>query len=100
MKEEASWLEYVTAFGVIATPLLVLVLTAIGWRLRTQLERRASLEDKLREDRIPTYNDILEPFILMLMSDAAASRSAKQGQRQECHSHSEDALPRIQAEGI
>jgi len=68
---DANWLAYVTAVGSMATPLLVLALTAVGWRLRRRLERRLELEDKLREDRIDTYNDILEPFTLLLMSDAA-----------------------------
>jgi hypothetical protein len=66
-----SWLDYVTAVGSITTPLLVLALTAVGWRLRARLERKIALEDKLREDRIGTYNKILEPFILLLTSDAA-----------------------------
>lgn len=29
------------------------------------------MEDKLRDDRINAYNDILEPFVVLLMSDAA-----------------------------
>ena len=52
-------------------PILVLILMAIGWRFRTRLERRFTLEDKLREDRISSYNKILEPFIIIFMSDAA-----------------------------
>lgn len=59
---ETSWVEYVTAIGAVATPIFVLILTAVGWRLRRRLERRIELEDKLREDRIGTYNQILEPF--------------------------------------
>lgn len=35
------------------------------------LERRVALEDKLREGRVAIYNEILEPFILLLMTDAA-----------------------------
>jgi len=66
-----SWLDYLTAIGSVTTPLLVLALTAVGWRLRCRLERRVALEDKLREDRIGAYNKILEPFILLLTSDAA-----------------------------
>ena len=68
---DPTWLDYVAAIGSAATPILVLFLTAIGWRIRSRLERQFSLEDKLREDRIGTYNQILEPFILLLMSDAA-----------------------------
>jgi hypothetical protein len=68
---EKTWLDYLTAFGSIATPILVLVLTGIGWRLRTRIERRIALEDSLREDRIASYDAILKPFIILLMSDAA-----------------------------
>lgn len=68
---EKTWLDYLTAFGAVATPLLVLALTGVGWRLRTRMERQATLEDKLREDRIGTYNAILKPFIILLTSDAA-----------------------------
>jgi hypothetical protein len=68
---EKTWLDYLTAFGAVATPLLVLTLTGVGWRLRTRFERQAALEDKLREDRIGTYNAILKPFIILLTSDAA-----------------------------
>lgn len=68
---DKTWLAYVTAIGAIATPILVLALTGVGWRLRTRLERQFSLEDKLREDRIGTYNAILKPFIILLTSDAA-----------------------------
>lgn len=68
---EAKVLQWLTAVGAIATPLLVLLLTAVGWNLRTRLERRFSLEERLREDRVKVYNQILEPFVILLMSDAA-----------------------------
>lgn len=68
---EKHWLDYIAAIGAIATPILVLALTAIGWRLRRRLDRQLELEDKLREDRINIYNYILEPFIILLMTDAA-----------------------------
>jgi hypothetical protein len=68
---EKHWIDYITAIGAIATPIFVLGLTAIGWRLRRRLDRQLELEDKLREDRIDIYNYILEPFIILLMSDAA-----------------------------
>lgn len=69
--KEITWIQYLTAFGSAATPILVLLLSAIGWRIRTRLERRMELEDKLREDRIEAYNKILEPFIILLISDQA-----------------------------
>lgn len=69
--EEKHWLDYVTAFGAITTPIIILVLTNIGWKLRKSIDRRLELEDKLREDRINTYNVILEPFTIALMSQAS-----------------------------
>jgi hypothetical protein len=68
---EKHWLDYLVAIGAIATPILVLVLTAIGWKLRRSVERQRDLEDKLRQDRIETYNFILEPFIILFMTEAA-----------------------------
>lgn len=68
---EPTWLDYLSAIGAVATPLLVIGLTAIGWRIRHDLERRSDLEAKLRDDRITAYNQILEPFIILLMTDAA-----------------------------
>lgn len=66
-----NWIQYITAFGSIATPLLVLTLTAIGWRYKQSIERKLKLEEKLRDDRVEIYNKILEPFSIFLMSDAA-----------------------------
>jgi len=68
---EKHWLDYLTAFGAIATPLFVLILTGVGWKFRKSIDRRLALEDKLREDRINTYNIILEPFTILLMIQAA-----------------------------
>lgn len=65
------WPQYLTAIGSVVTPVLVLVLTGVGWRLRTTLERRLSLEERLRQDRVMIYDKILEPFVVLLMTDAA-----------------------------
>jgi len=64
-------LEYVTAIGSITTPILVLILTAVGWTIRNRIERSYKLEEKLRDDRISVYNEILEPFIILLTKDEA-----------------------------
>ena len=69
--EGKHWLDYLTAFGAVATPMFVLVLTGLGWKFRKSIDRRRELEDKLREDRINTYNIILEPFTLLLMTQTA-----------------------------
>jgi len=68
--EHYTWIDYVTAIGSISTPILVLFLTGLGWKIRARLERTAELEDRLREDRIAIYNDILEPFFILLMPEA------------------------------
>jgi len=75
--EKITWIQYVIALGSIATPILVLLLSAIGWRIRTRLERKMELEDKLRDDRIEAYNKILEPFVILLMTDAAWKSNPK-----------------------
>jgi len=35
---QPSWLDYVAALGSLATPMLVLALTAVGWQLRRRLD--------------------------------------------------------------
>ena len=81
MESSTTWIDIATAIGAIATPILVLVLGGIGWRIRTSLERRFELEDNLREDRIEAYNDILEPFVILFMSDAAWKSDPKNKSR-------------------
>jgi len=73
-------LEYITAIGAIATPILVLLLSGIGWYLGHQFEkartreehlriRADELEEKLRDYRTEIYNQILEPFIIVFTKD-------------------------------
>ena len=66
---EKSWLDYVTAIGAVATPILVLVLTALGWRIRddsrqlgharmvpercTEIQRVANIRITSRSTRTP-----------------------------------------------
>ena len=71
--EEKHWIDYVTVIGTISTPILVLILTTVGWKYRQSIERKLKLEEKLRDDRIEIYNQILEPFIILLMTDTAWS---------------------------
>ncbi|ACH63695.1 hypothetical protein VFMJ11_A0645 [Aliivibrio fischeri MJ11] len=69
--EEKHWLDVVSAIGSIATPIIVLVISSVGWKVKNNIERKIELDNKLRDDRIDIYNQILEPFIIILMSDAA-----------------------------
>lgn len=75
--EEKHWLDFVTAIGSVATPVIVLIISSIGWKAKNRIERRIDLENKLRDDRIEIYNKILEPFIILLMSDAAWASDMK-----------------------
>jgi len=83
-----STLAWVTAIGAITTPILVLLLTGVGWfvghRIQTaskqreeEGERIRQLEERLREDRIEIYNKILEPFIILLTKDEAIEKAKK-----------------------
>ncbi|MYK11423.1 MAG: hypothetical protein F4041_17515, partial [Acidobacteriia bacterium] len=69
--EEKSWLDYLVAVGTISTPILVLIVGAIVWKYRQSIERKIRLEEQLRDDRIEIYNQILEPFIVLFMTDTA-----------------------------
>lgn len=77
MSDETSWVQYVTAIGAVATPILVIALTGLGWTLRHRFERRVQLADQLRDDRVGIYNEILEPFILLLTSQTAWASDPK-----------------------
>lgn len=74
---EKDWLDYVVAIGSIATPIFVLALTAVGWKFRSSVERKMELDNQLREDRIEIYNQILEPFVILLMSEAAWAKDKR-----------------------
>jgi len=68
---ETTVLSFITAVGSIATPIIGLILTAVGWKYRQSMERRMKMEEVLRDDRISIYNNILEPFIMLLMTEEA-----------------------------
>lgn len=85
---EKHWLDYVTAIGSSLTPILVLLLTGVGWHIKAKLERDRDkdskaqarireLEDKLRTDRIETYNQLLEPFFVLFTTDAIFASDPK-----------------------
>lgn len=74
---EKTWLDYISAIGSFATPVLLLLLTGVGWKYRQSIDRKAKLEEKLRDDRIEIYNSILEPFIIILMKDEAWKEDKK-----------------------
>jgi len=59
----------------------VLALSAIGWKVKSKFERQIELENKLRDDRVEIYNKILEPFVILLMTDAAWQTDKKNKQK-------------------
>lgn len=76
------------AIATVATPILLAVLGSLGWLLRSKIEssrteqesqqaRIRELEDKLREDRIKTYNALLEPFFLLFTTEASLATDPK-----------------------
>lgn len=85
---QKDWIDYVVALSSTLTPILVILLTGLGWHIKKRvektneielksLERIKELEDKLHADRIETYNLLLEPFIIMFTSDAIFNADAK-----------------------
>jgi hypothetical protein len=73
-------LQWVTALGAIATPVILTLLTAVGWSIQRRVEknqkieselreRARKLEEELRSDRLEVYNAILEPFIILFVKE-------------------------------
>lgn len=77
MQDSPNLINYLSAVGSIATPVIVLIFGAMGWKYRQNHERKIRLEEWLKDDRIETYNNILEPYIIMLMPDAAWKTNPK-----------------------
>lgn len=88
MPLEKSLLDVISAFATLVTPFLLLGLGGIGWLIQHKLQSTKSqeesqsarireLEDKLRDDRLKTYNAILEPFFLLFTSEHAFSQDPK-----------------------
>ena len=79
-----TFINYITAIGTIATPILLIVISAIGWYLKSRIEaswnteaalrRRAEkLEEAIRDDRLQVCNEILEPFIMLFVKEEGLS---------------------------
>jgi hypothetical protein len=73
-------LQWVTALGAIATPVILTLLTAVGWSIQRRVEKNQKIESELRErahkleeelrsDRLEVYNAILEPFIILFVKE-------------------------------
>lgn len=88
MATEKTLLDTIAAIATLATPVLLAILSAIGWLLKNKIEtsraerdiqqaRIRELEDKLREDRIATYNALLDPFFLLFTTEASLATDPK-----------------------
>jgi len=74
---DSSSIEIIKTIGTISTPIILILLSSIGWKLRKKLEREVEIENKLRTDRIGIYEDILEPFIIILTNNSSQSKEKK-----------------------
>ena len=85
---EKDLLDTIIQIATLANPILLAIIGGIGWLIQhrietnkskqeTQLLRIRELEDKLREDRIETYNLLLEPFFLLFTTEEAIKQDSK-----------------------
>jgi len=86
-------LEILTTIGAIATPIVVAVLSIFAWRVKASYERQMKLQENLQNDRIKIYNEILEPFIILFMSDDAWNADPKN--RSKNKTKNEVAVPML-----
>ena len=86
-------LEVLTTIGAIATPIVVAILGIFAWRVKVSYERQTKLQENLQTDRIKIYNEILEPFIILFMSDDAWNADPKN--RSKNKSKNEIAVPML-----
>ncbi|MGE8450050.1 MAG: hypothetical protein ACN6OP_05365 [Pseudomonadales bacterium] len=95
MAQEKDLLATISTLAALVTPFALAALGGIGWFIKKKIEasqekqeaqlakqdvqfaRIRELEDKLREDRIATYNELLAPFFLMFTSEAAFALDKK-----------------------
>ena len=77
--------DSITAVGSIATPVLVLIIGNRIWKHQNTIERRIKLEENLRDDRIEIYNQVLEPYILVLtkIENNRNTKTTNKGQNNE-----------------
>ncbi|MXX96532.1 MAG: hypothetical protein F4065_07525 [Rhodothermaceae bacterium] len=74
---ERTVMEVFTAIATALTPILLSIVGFILWKYRQAFERKARLEQDLRDERIGLYDKILEPFVILFTSDAAWKKDRK-----------------------
>ena len=100
--------EWILLVGTLATPALLIVLSGIGWFIKSRFEssqeqeqgarrRLERLEAEIREERIIIYTDILEPFIMLFSKDIGVSQAkpARGGRGMQNKSKEEIAIEKI-----
>lgn len=61
--------DWITAIGVILTPLAVAIF-GYRWSRQSQAaERQAAIDRQMQADRIAVYQELLKPFMVMFMND-------------------------------
>ena len=73
MTQDIVLIDYIVKISTIITPLLIIGLSGIGWKLKNSIERKNILEQKLREDRVKIYNEVVQPYIYMFSNEAIKS---------------------------
>lgn len=70
--------DWITAIGVILTPLAVAFFGYRWSRQNQAAERQAAIDRQMQADRIAVYQELLKPFMIMFMNDTAwASEQAR-----------------------
>ena len=70
-------MDVLTTVATALTPILLSIVGFILWKYRQSFERKARLEQDLRDERVELYNVILEPFVILLTSDEAWKQDKK-----------------------
>ena len=69
---ETPWYDAAATVATILTPILLVIISGLGWAFKTSIERANRLEQSMRQDRLKIYQIILEPFVVMFTKDEAA----------------------------
>ena len=87
--DSITTVDLIIAIGTIATPVLLIVISGVGWYFKGRIEsswkteaelrkRAEKLEEATREDRLQVYNEILEPFIILFTKENSLQTNKRQ----------------------
>jgi Mn2+/Fe2+ NRAMP family transporter len=66
-----TWLNISALIASIVTPFVIVILTYFSHRWGLRIEHQLDLEQKMQDERSDIYNHIIEPFVIMFVSDEA-----------------------------